>query len=292
MRLVAVALAVLALTQASCSRRKRNKGSIDRAAAKALFEEVPVATPPGISDVTADERGVLWAVAEREPTIVEIELGKPPIAHRIEGVPAGVDTEAVQSLGGGKFAFGYEGTLGPAAGVLFAERRGDAIVVTGMQKLADKDLDLSITINHGIEALCGKDGELLAASESIGKLPDGRRWAAIVRMRPEGNHLTRLWLTSKRGKISGMQCTIADDGVAQVTAIERHFGVVRILRFTLSRDDKDITPTLDMDLFPVLHDNFNFEGVTRLPDGRLVLVNDNQYDTIDGPTELFIFRPR
>ncbi len=292
MRLVALALAVLAVTHAGCGRRKGKKGPIDRVAADALFEQIPVVTPPGISDVTVDERGVMWAVAERDPIVVEIELGKPPIQHRIEGIVEGVDIEAIQSLGNGTFAFGIEGTLGPLAAVLRAERRGDAIVVTSMQKLADRDLDLSTTPNHGIEALCGKDGELIAASESIGKLPDGRRWAALVRMRPEGNHLTRLWLTSKKGKISGMHCTIGDDGVAQITAIERHFGVVRILRFALDRDDTDITPTVDLDLFPILHDNFNFEGVTRLLDGRLVLMNDNQYDTIDGPTQLFVFRPR
>src|SRR6187551_1250571 len=100
MRLVALALAVLATTHAGCGRKpKRDKGTLDQTAAKALFDEVPVATPPGISDVTIDERGVLWAVSERDPTVVELELGKPPIPHPIEGIQAGVDTEAIQALG-------------------------------------------------------------------------------------------------------------------------------------------------------------------------------------------------
>ena len=47
-----------------------------------------------------------------------------------------------------------------------------------------------------------------------------------------------------------------------------------------------------LDLEPVLHDSLNLEGITKLPDGRMVLVNDNEGDEVKGPTELLYFHPR
>jgi hypothetical protein len=284
--------ALLVVALVACGERRGDRTPVDRAAADKLFEEVPVATPPGMSDLTLDERGVLWAVSERDRMVIELELGKPPVSHPLDGVAFGQDTEAILALGGGRFAIGVEGGVAPAAAVLTAELRGDKVVVTDTRALTDKDVGLELEINHGIEALCGKDGDLVAAIETVGKTSDGRRWAPLVRVNGASIHTTRLYLTSKAGKISGMHCTIGDDGVAQVTAIERHFGVVRLLEFALARDAAEVTPVVDLDLFPVLHDNWNFEGVTRLRDGRLVLVNDNQTDKVRGPTHLFVFKPR
>jgi hypothetical protein len=289
MRLAAVAIP---LALCACEERRGNKAPIDRAAADALFEMIPIEAPPGMSDLTIDERGAMWGIAERDRIILEIELGKPPIQHQLDGVTLGLDTEAIVALGGGRFAIGYEGGMTPAAGILTAELRGSDVVVTNTRPLLDKDLGIALTINHGIEALCGRDGELLAAAETVGKLPDGTRWAPIVRVRGDELHASRLHLTTKKGKISAMTCTIADDGTAQVTAIERHFGVVRLLTFAVARDSADITPTVALDLFPILHDNFNLEGITKLPDGRLVIINDNQTNRASGPTDLFVFRPR
>ncbi len=287
-----LAFAVLPLALCACEERRGNKAPIDRAAADALFEQLPIEAPPGMSDLTVDEHGVLWAISERDRLVLEIQLGKPPIQHKLEGLTLGLDTEAIVSLGGGRFALGIEGSIAPIAGLVTAELRGADLVATSTRPLANKDLGIAITINHGIEALCGRDGELLAAAETVGKLPDGRRWAPIIRLRGDEIHASRLYLTTKAGKISAMHCTIADDGTAQVTAIERHFGVVRLLTFTMRRDEVDITPTVELDLFPILHDNFNLEGITRLPDGRFVAINDNQTKRAEGPTQLFVFRPR
>lgn len=271
---------------------RRGKGPIDGEAAAKLFEQVRVAVPHGMSDLTIDDRGVLWGIAERDRAIVELPLGKPPVVHRLDGVPPGIDTEGIAWLGSGRFAIGIEGGMSPAAGVMFAEIRGEDVVVTSTRRLLDADLGVSLTINHGIEAVCGRDGELIVASETVGKLPDGKRWAPLARLAGDGVHVARLWLTTPKGKISGLHCTIADDGVAEVTAIERHFGVARLLAFRIGRGDTDITPVLELDLHPVLRDAFNLEGITRLPDGRLVLINDNQGKTAEGPTQLFVFHPR
>ena len=152
---------------------------------------------------------------------------------------------------------------------------------------------MTLKANHGIEALCGRDGELLAAIESVGKDPISfKRFAPLVRLRGDAVHAAKLWLTSETGKISAMACTIADDGTAQVLALERHFGVARILKFTIGRTDVEITPTVELDLHPIIHDDYNLEGIVRLLDGRLVMINDNQGRQASGPTELFVFHPR
>jgi hypothetical protein len=287
-----LAVALIPLALCACEEKRGNRAPIDREAAAALFEETPIDAPPGMSDLTIDEHGVLWSISERDRIVLEIQLGKPTVRHKLQGVTLGLDTEAILALGGGRFAIGVEGGMAPAAGILMAELRGDDVVVTSTRGLLDKDLGIALTINHGIEALCGRDGELLAAAESVGTLPDGRRWAPIVRLRGDELHASRLYLTTKKGKISAMYCTVADDGTAQVVAIERHFGVVRLLSFTVGRDSVDITPTVDLDLFPTLHDHFNLEGITKLADGRIVLINDNQNKRAEGPTQLFVFRAK
>jgi hypothetical protein len=104
--------------------------------------------------------------------------------------------------------------------------------------------------------------------------------------------VTKLRLTTTKGKISAMSCKFADDGSAEVIAIERHYGVSRIVKFTIKRGDVDITPTLVIDLQPILRDSLNLEGITRLPDGRMVTINDNQGASVHGPTELLVFAPR
>jgi hypothetical protein len=284
-----VALALLA----ACD--QRDKQPMDQAAAAKLFEQIEIAAPPGMSDLSIDDRGVLWSIAERERKILEIDISKRPafaFVHELQGIAKGVDTEGLVWLGGGTFAIGVEGAHSPSASVVSAERRGDAIVATATRELSDAQLGVTLTANHGFEAVCGRAGELLAACESIGT-DDGKRWAPVVRLRGnEPPQLTKLWLTSKEGKISALTCTIGDDGVAHVAAIERHFGVARILSFDVARDATEVTPKVEIDLHPIIHDDFNLEGITRLADGRFVLINDNQAGKASGPTQLFVFHSR
>ncbi len=273
---------------------QRDKRPMDRDAAKLLFDEIKLDAPPGMSDLSIDDRGVLWAIAERDRHILEIDLSKSPlvpIVHELQGIADGVDTEALVWLGNGKFVIGVEGANAPSAAIVTAELRGDAIVATSTREFDDAQLGVTLLLNHGIEALCGRDGEILAAIESVGQLA-GKRWAPLARLRGDSIQVAKLWLTTKVGKISALTCTIADDGTARVLAIERHFGVARILQFTAKRDDVDITPAVLLDLAPVVHDDFNLEGITTLPDGRLVMINDNQSRKASGPTELFVFHLR
>jgi len=100
-------------------------------------------------------------------------------------------------------------------------------------------------------------------------------------------------LTSATGKLSALDCDLAPDGTATVWAIERHFEVSRLLSFTLppvGTGSDDITPKIERDLAPYLGRTVNLEGIAKLPDGRIVIVNDNQYTSVEGPSRLFVFR--
>jgi hypothetical protein len=278
---------------AACG-KSHEPGVMDKQAARGVFEEVPITAPPGMSDLSIDDRGVMWAIAERDRQVLEIELGKPPriIVHRLDGVPAGIDTEGIAWLGAGKFAIGTEASAEAAAAIMFAELTEQRLVVTRTRALTSAELGVTLTENHGIESVCGKGDEVLAASESAGKLPDGTRYAALARLHGDALTITKVRLTSDVGKLSALYCTFADDGSVHVIAIERHYSVSRIVSFTVKRDDVEVTPKVELDLAPILRDSLNLEGIVRLPDGRLVAINDNQGKTARGPTELLVFAKR
>jgi len=272
-----------------------NKGPerhVDKAAADKLFDEVTIPdAPPGISDLTIDDHGVMWAVPERNRFVLELGSGAPK-QYVLAGVPEGMDTEALTWLSPGHFALGLEHAHEAVAGIAWANLDGDHVVVEKRRMLTSNELGVQITDNHGIEGVCGHGDDVLAASESVIKHPDGSRWAALVRIHGDDMHIAKLKLTSDAGKISALYCTFAPDGTVDVTAIERHFGVCRIVTFQVHPDDTEVTAAVELDLEPVLHDSFNLEGLTKLPDGRMVLVNDNQSDRVVGPTELLYFHPR
>ncbi|NVB84448.1 MAG: hypothetical protein HOV81_39100 [Kofleriaceae bacterium] len=273
---------------AACGKHDR---PIDKEAARALFDEITIDAPPGISDLTIDDRGVLWAVAERDRKVLEIALGSGSAtvtSHDLTGIPAGIDTEALAWLGDGSFAIGVEGSALPLAGIVYAKLSGNSVVAGETQRFDAAQLGVAPTINHGIEAVCGKAGQLLAAEEIAGVDPDGTRWASLVRI--EGDKVTRakLHLTTKTGKISALHCTFDADGTAHGVAVERHYSVSRVLSFDAARGANDIVPKLEHDLAPVVG-SLNIEGIAKLPDGRLVLVNDNQNATVSGSTKLLVF---
>jgi phytase-like protein len=286
-----LALALLAVS--ACS---KHGDEPDRAKAQVLYDEIELPNiAPGESDLTLDDRGHLWAIAERDRVITEIELGTPPkiTPHPLVGVPAGLDTEALTWLGGGKFAIGTEGQQEPTASVLYAELGSDGqITVVRARELTPAELGVTLTKNHGAEGICGNGDDVLVAIETVGKLPDGTRWAPLVRIGGDASTMQRFRLTTDGGKLSALSCTFAADGSVDILAIERHYGVSRILHAVARPNTSDITPTVELDLFPVNKDRFNLEGIVRLADGRWVAINDNQGSHVDGPTELLVFHPR
>ncbi len=250
----------------------------------AFDDIIQLDSPPGVSDLSIDDRGTLWAIPERDRFVLEIERpGNRVIAHPLDGVSDGLDTEAIAWLAPGRFALGTEGQHEATASVLFGELRADShVVVTGARALTSEELGVELQSNKGVEGMCGRGDDLLVAIETVGKLSDGTRWAPIVHL--HGSSLVsvaKLRLTSSTGKISALWCD-GDD----VWAIERHYGIARLLHFRAGTGE--ITPKLALDLDALTHGAVNLEGLARLPDGRFALINDNQGVTVDGPTELLV----
>lgn len=273
--------------------------------AGALFDEIPLRPElaPGMSDLSLDDRGHIWALPERDHVVVELEVSGSPIQikdieHPLDGVPDGVDTEAIAWLGNNHFAIGTEGQDVATASVMFGELRADGhIALTQTLPLTDADVGLELVRNHGVEGICGNGEDVIAGIESSGTLADGTRYAPLVHIHGQKiTGVTKLHLTSTKGKISALFCTFAPDGTAQVTAIERHYGVSRILSFELPPTAAEVTPTIAMDLWPLVRDRYrqklNLEGIVRTADGRWILINDNQGKDVEGATRLFVFHPR
>ncbi|HUJ62891.1 MAG TPA: esterase-like activity of phytase family protein [Kofleriaceae bacterium] len=260
---------------------------------RAAYDEIVLDSPPGVSDLARDDRGKLWAIPERDRVVLEVSFPDGAIVrHPLDGAPEHVDTESMAWLGAGKFAIGTEGQDAPTASILWAEARGDRIVVTSERPITDEELGLHMKVNHGAEGMCGRGDDLLVGIEETGRLAGGQRWAPIVRLHA-GTLVgtSRLLLTSATGKISALACTFGADGRADVYAIERHYEVSRIIHFSVAPIAGEITPEIVMDLDPLFHGAFNMEGIVRLPDGRFVLVNDNQGHKAEGPTALFVLHP-
>jgi len=267
-------------------------GKPDRATrSMGVFHELQIATTPGMSGLALDDRGVLWAVPERDRRFVELTLDGQVTMHPMIGFPDHVDTEGVAWLGPGKFAITTEGQDEPTATVIYAELQGDKLVATRTRALTSAELGVTLTLNKGAEGACGRGDDVIVGIEQVGRFPNGTRWAPIARLRGDVLTLTRLELTSETGKISSLDCTIDPNGTAHVWAIERHFGVSRILRFELPLGATQVTPRVTLDLSDILQDSLNLEGIVQLPDGRLVAINDNQSRSVEGPSELVIFEP-
>ena len=242
-------------------------------------------SPPGVSDLSIDDRGTLWAIPERDRFVLELH-GATVTPHPLEGVADNIDTEAIAWLAPGRFALGTEGQDEPTASVMFGELRGDGhVVIQTTRPLTDDELGVKLIANQGAEGICGRGDDVLVAIETVGKLADGTRWAPIVHL--HGTQIVsvaKLRLTSSTGKISALWCD--GPGLTDVWAIERHYAINRLLHFHAGTGE--LTPKMVLDLDALTHGTLNLEGLVRLPDGRFALINDNQGATVDGPTELLV----
>lgn len=287
--LLSISLAVLN----ACTR-----SDVDHERTAALFTEVKLATKPGLSGLATDEHGALWTVSERGHEIYRITLSAalvPTIqTFAVIGVPPAYDLEAIAALGGDEFALGTEGKEDGAATILVATRHATSFVVTRSILLPSEQVGVPLVSNHGAEGVCGSGATIIAAIETAGTSPDGTRWAPIVVI--QGGAIARvhrLALRSNVGNLSALDCTIAKDGTVTALAIERHFKVTKILRFTLppvGQGSDDITPVELIDISKALNSRLNLEGIALTPDGRTVAVVDNQWRQITGPSELVVFR--
>lgn len=255
----------------------------------------------GLSGLATDSEGRLWAVPERQQVLLPLSVGENeariaghPIP--IEGIPARHDTESLAWAGPGRFALGTEAgrTGGAGDSILFGRIDEGRARVTRTVRVPYRRAGLATVRNRGIEGLCHAAGRLVAAVEQE-VTRDGARYTPLFVGAPPGAarpgwslHWVRL--TTRSGRLSSVACRPAKGGI-EVLAIERHYTVSRLLRFVLARDDpaSRIEPELVFDLAPWFAGLApNFEGVGWLADGRIVLLSDNHYGGVTGPTELLL----
>ena len=110
-------------------------------------------------------------------------------------------------------------------------------------------------------------------------------------MTTSGKGITHGWLelTSEDGKIAALACRALGDEAYQIVAVERHFGVMRVVGFDLFGSDpagSRHAAKLHVELVSELDGKPNLEGITFGPDKAIWLVVDNAWRRIRGPNEL------
>lgn len=275
-------LILIALAVAGCER-----------ASSAPTVTIDLDTAPGLSGLDVGDDGVLWTVAERDGAAYRIVLDHDRVASlaRVPLEPAPrADLESIDVVGTGVFFFGLEGAQADSAAFVSGLITEDDTSIgvmrpTPLRPHAKRVLEA----NKGVEGVCSGDTIRLFAFEAVVD-EDGARFAQVEVHRPDTPAVHhRVRLTTRTGKISGLDCRPAAGATSvDVLAIERHFEVTRIISFPI-----DLTGPSTVDAVVVrdladVADGRNFEGIARLPDGRIALVTDNQWRTIEGPSQLVL----
>lgn len=266
----------------------------------------------GISGMAPAGDGTFWIVPERDRRLFRIavtaDAAEVVQTLPIRGAPDGQDLESValwaSSAPPGRLLFGTETTAERTTDSVIVGNVGADAVVLG-EKMKPWALEygpwqVTPGRNRGLEALCVAGPWLLAVSETVKTLGDARlapvalrRLSTSTTANNDAWHRFALRLTSVDGKISAVTCRTTADGRVLAIAIERHYGIMRLIRFALSPDAAQpnpnlapVTATSSIDLAKAYggRDVPNFEGIVWLDDDRLLLVSDNDYGGVAGPT--------
>lgn len=261
---------------------------------------VPTQGYHGLSDLTRDNQGRFFAIPEKDRALLELSMdpahpGLTNPAIPIEGIEPALDTESLAWISPNKFALGTESQEPDRTEdeILLVTVHGNRAHVTERIAFPYALWSMRAPANWGLEGMCFAGGHLLASSEAVGLLPQKQRFAPIARL-DSNDGINRfvpfaLHLTSKTGKISGIACRYrpGDDNI-QVVALERHYSVSRILRFTIPQAGQapfEIVPEVVLDLAATLDGLPNYEGISWTSQGDLVILSDNFMAFATGPTE-------
>ena len=236
----------------------------------------------GLSGLTVDEHGAFWAPGEDGDAVVRIDPETFGVTrYPVVGGRAGTDLEAIAWVAGVEFALGTETQdKGRLQDEILDGRldRGRFSVAT-IDRLDYARWQLTAPDNRGIEGICHVDGLLILATELV-ELQRGRRWAPVGMFDPNTQTWTahRVALSSKTGKLAAMSCRVVDGSVVAL-AVERHFGVSRLLRFQIPQGPEGqwIEPSVAADLSESIEPLPNFEGLAWREDGSAVVLTDNKY---------------
>ena len=270
----------------------------------------------GISGVARAAGGGFWLVPERDRRLWRTDRGRHS-ARPIVGAPPDVDLESVAVVRPGAgdrpplLAFGTESNADRDADqVLFAEVFAERATIGDRWpawSMAYAPWKMTPRRNRGLEALCIAGDYLLALSDNAFEA-DGHRFApvalrSIAAVRagtPDASTWTRrsLKLTSDKGMISAVACRTSPEGLTAL-AVERYFGIMRVLRFTVDPTvnpadprQQPITATVAADIGAAYPSGAppNFEGLAITDPARaaigggFVLFSDNDYGGVTGPT--------
>ncbi|MGF1508641.1 MAG: esterase-like activity of phytase family protein [Myxococcota bacterium] len=258
----------------------------------------------GLTAIPGTEPQEFLAVSERLHHVVPIQwtgstfVTGTPVP--VQGVPRQVDLEGIAWMdsesGASRLVFATEARTARHSDVLLeAERSGDAYHVRRQIPFDYPLWGLQPGSNRGLEGVCavgrGTSARYVAVSEIVQTVNQHRR-APLGVYRVGDASWRPLWvkLTTDKGKLSGITCDETERGWT-VTAIERHFGILRLLRFSMNDEsDSELVPEPIADLRPGFDETPpNFEGLARLDAHRLLLLTDNDYGGLQGPTELIVF---
>jgi hypothetical protein len=260
----------------------------------------PEDTVRGISGLTHRTGSMYLAAPERERYLTPFEVHSRGISPKpnlpLRGVPEGLDIESIAALDNGDVALGTEAKLDgrKVDKILLASIGTTEVQIKGELLFDYTGYGITAEKNRGVEGLCFTDGRLIAAAEQTFERKN-RRYAAIQSYDFREKRWARyeLPLTTSTGKISALSCRKLPNA-REVFAIERHYEVSRILRFTLPLLDGggELKSELIMDLKELFPENPpNFEGIERLDDGRFLLISDNDHGGVQGPTHLILASP-
>lgn len=251
----------------------------------------------GLSALAADPAGGLWTAPERDRVLVALEPDGRARRVPLAGIPTGLDVESASWLDRDRIALGTEanllanGTPLDQGGLIFIARQGSAgFEVEGVIELDYRLWDLRVRSNEGIEGLCTAAGALYLGIETVAGAASSRS-APLARYDLTTGDWTGylLRLTSSTGSLSALACR-ERAGLVEGIAVERHFGVSRLLQFTFPPDGGIIEPRVLLDLAAfVAETSVNLEGIELIGDD-IVLVVDNDYRTVTGPNELVFLR--
>jgi hypothetical protein len=260
----------------------------------------------GISDLVRDANGSFWAIPERQRALLQLRLagdhpGLESTPVPVRGMSTDVDFESLACLPDGRFVAGTETQRSNRSSDLICILRIDQGVahvtdqISMPYKLWD---DMRAHANDGIEGLCAVDSFLFAAVESAQMSSSGQRYAPLGRY-----HLDKktwetfgIQLSTRIGKVSAITCRPdpQDAKRIELLAIERHFGVSRLLRVRIPMaKDNSTTPTL---LIPEVVIDFtryyasvpNLEGLAWASNGDLYIISDNDFGRVSGPTQVLV----
>lgn len=247
----------------------------------------------GLSGLSRDEHGALWAAGERADAVLRIDSDTHGItSYPVVDAPKGIDLEALTWIDGARFIVGTETQeRGRVRDVILDGRLdGERFVVSPVGYLEYTLWKMAAEENHGIEGACHADGLLVFAMELV-ESKAGQRFAPIGVFDPRTQIWTphRMHLTTDTGKLAALDCRFAD-GAIEALAVERHFGVSRLVRFRvpLGPEAQSIEPVVVADLSKLITPLPNFEGLAWLDDGSSVLLTDNRYrGPVTEPSRLY-----